>query len=788
VTSVAIIGAGFAGVAAAVRLLEAGVEDLVVFERGEDVGGVWRANTYPGAACDIASHLYSFSFAPKADWSRRYAPQAEIQQYLRDVARDFGVLPRIRFGTEVLAAQLDEAAARWRLELSDGTAHEADAVVAACGQLSRPARPPIPGLEDFRGTLFHSAEWDHGHDLSGERVAVLGTGASAIQFVPRIAERTARLTVFQRSAPYVLRKHDRVYGRRTRAVLARVPGALRAARAATYWKNETRSLGVNGSSRLLVGHRASFRLALARAVPDRALRERLTPADPLGCKRVLLSNEWYPALQLPQVELCTERVVEVREHSVVTADGAEREVDTIVLGTGFTATEFLVPMRVTGRGGRDLHAQWSGGAHAYLGTLVPGFPSFFLLYGPNTNLGHNSVLVMIETQVAWVVRAVRQLQGGAAWVDVRPEAAQAFDDWVQARTRRTVFAGGCTSWYLTADGRNTQNWPSSTVAFRRRLRRLRPDELELAPAARGAPQQAPSRHLPVGVVRAAVAVGSRPLAVQVPLPAQRRWLDAQARLGRLPRGASVEPVVLAGRPAERVTGTEVEPGRSVLLLHGGAFVTCSPRTHRVFAAHLSRAARAAVLVLDYRLAPEHPYPAAVDDAEAALEALLDAGRVAVVGDSAGGTLALLLALRRRDAGLPPPEALGLVSPLVDLTLSLSGAYRGRDVVLRHGWVRSGSTAFAGGHDLRALSPLHRTLHDLPPVLVQLAEHERLRPEGELLVDALRRAGGRVDLERLDGLWHDVHLQADLVAEAAAAVSRMGRWLSAGARAGSPARR
>jgi cation diffusion facilitator CzcD-associated flavoprotein CzcO len=786
-TSVAIIGAGFAGVAAAVQLLEAGVGELVVFERAQDVGGVWLANTYPGAACDVASHLYSFSFAPKADWSRRYAPQAEIQQYLRDVARDFGVLPRIRFGTEVLAAAFDEAAALWRLELSDGTSHEAAAVVAACGQLSRPARPAVPGLEDFRGTVFHSAEWDHEHDVTGKRVAVLGTGASAIQFVPRIAGRTAALTVFQRSAPYVLRKHDRVYGPRTRTVLSRVPGALRATRWATYWKNEARSLGVNTSSRLLVGHLAGFRLSLARAVRDPALRDRLTPTDPLGCKRVLLSNEWYPALQLPQVELCTERVVEVREHSVVTADGAEREVDTLVLGTGFAATEFLVPMRVTGRGGRDLHAQWSGGASAYLGTLVPGFPSFFLLYGPNTNLGHNSVLFMIETQIRWVVRAVQQLQRGAAWVDVRPEAARAFDDWVQARTRRTVFAGGCTSWYLTADGRNTQNWPASTLAFRRRLRRLRPDELEMPPAPEQAPQ-APVRFLPVGVVRAAVAVGSRPLAPRVSFPVQRRWLDAQARLGRLPAGTRLDAVGLAGQPAERVSAADVEPGRSVLLLHGGAFVTCSPRTHRVFAAHLSRAARAPVLVLDYRLAPEHPYPAAVDDAEAALEVLLDDGPVSVVGDSAGGTLALMLALRRRDAGRPQPAALGLVSPLVDLTLASSGAYRGQDIVLRHDWVRSGSTAFAAGHDPRALSPLHLALHDLPPALVQVAEHERLRLEGELLVDALRDAGGQVELELLDGLWHDVHLQADLVGGAAAAVSRLGRWLSARARAGAPARR
>ena len=483
-TSVAIIGSGFGGVAAAVRLLQDGVQDLVVFERSDDVGGVWRANTYPGAACDVPSHLYSFSFAPKADWSRRFAPQAEIHSYLRDVARDFGVLPHIRFGTEVLHATFDETTASWRLALSDGTVHEADAVIAACGQLSRPARPAVPGVEDFRGTTFHSAEWDHGHDLAGKRVAVLGTGASAIQFVPRIAAQTASLTVFQRSAPYVLPKRDRPYSRLAKAVYARVPGALRASRWANFWNNEARTLGFNTEPRLLAGHLLQSRRYLRRAVADPALRARLTPTDPMGCKRILVSSHWYPALQLPQVELCTDRVVEIRAHSVVTADGTEREIDTLVLGTGFAATGFLLPMRVTGRAGRDLHEQWSGGASAYLGTAVPGFPNFFTLYGPNTNLGHNSILFMIESQVGWVVQAVQQLRRGTAWIDVRPEAARAFDDWVQARTRRTVFAGGCTSWYLTADGRNTQNWPASSLTFRRRLRRLRRQDLVLQPAVR----------------------------------------------------------------------------------------------------------------------------------------------------------------------------------------------------------------------------------------------------------------------------------------------------------------
>jgi cation diffusion facilitator CzcD-associated flavoprotein CzcO len=482
VTSVAIIGTGFGGLAAAVRLLQSGVDDLVLFEKSGDVGGVWRDNTYPGAACDVPSHLYSLSFAPKPDWSRRFAPQAEIHQYLRDVARDFDVLRRIRFDTEVLAAAFDEATGRWRLRLAGGGEHEADVMITATGQLSRPSTPDIPGLDSFRGAVFHSAQWDHAHGFREERVAVLGTGASAIQFVPEIAPLTARLSVFQRSAPYVLPKPDRPYRSRALTAFRRVPGLLRLSREGNYFSNELRSLGFNTEPRLLVTHRARFREHLLREVPDPDLRQKLTPTDPMGCKRILISNEWYPALQLPQVEVVDDRISEVRGHSIVTADGVERPVDTIVLGTGFAATEFLAPMTITGRDGRDLHQQWKDGASAYLGTVVPGFPNLFVLYGPNTNLGHNSILVMLEAQVGWVVQAVRALRDRRMErLEVRPDVAAGFDAWVQRRLAGTVFATGCHSWYLTGRGRNTQNWPASTLTFRRRLRRLRYEDFVSTP-------------------------------------------------------------------------------------------------------------------------------------------------------------------------------------------------------------------------------------------------------------------------------------------------------------------
>ena len=486
------IGAGFGGVAAAVRLREAGVEDLVVFERGDDVGGVWRANSYPGAACDVPSHLYSFSFAPKSDWSRRFAPQAEIQQYVRDVARDLDVLRHVRLRTEVRAATWDDDRGVWVLELSDGGRHEAQVLVAATGQLSRPSRPSVPGLDRFRGTLFHSAEWDHGHSFAGERVAVLGTGASAVQLVPHVAEQAARTTVFQRSAPYVLPKRDWAYPAVVRAAFRRVPGLLRASRWGNYWNNELRSLGFNTDPRLLAGHARRFRRYLEHELPDPVLRAKATPTDPMGCKRILISNDWYAALRRDDVELCTDRVVGLTEDAVVTADGTVRQVDAVVLGTGFAATEFLVPMTVTGRDGRDLHEQWRGGARAHLGVAVPGFPNLFLLYGPNTNLGHNSILFMVEAQVGLVVQAVRRLaRGDVRSLEVRADVADAFDAWVQERARGTVFAGGCTSWYLTADGRNTQNWPASTLTYRRRLRRLREADWVLAPAV--VPAQQPER-------------------------------------------------------------------------------------------------------------------------------------------------------------------------------------------------------------------------------------------------------------------------------------------------------
>ncbi len=458
-TRVTIIGAGFSGIGLAVKLLEQGIEP-VILERGSDVGGVWRDNTYPGAACDVPSHLYSFSFAPFGGWSRRFAPQPEIHAYLRRVAEDFGVLPLVRFGSDVRKAEYADGG--WTLQLADGSLHETDVLVAACGQLSRPSIPS--GLEGFAGRQFHSAQWDHSWDPRGKRVVVLGTGASAIQFVPQIVKQAAHVTVLQRSAPYVIAKPDRPYTRPFRRP------RLRADRLRLYAQHEARSLGFNTEPRLLKAAEWSFARYLRRQVTDPALRAKLTPTDPIGCKRVLQSNDWYPALTQSHVSVITTPFVGVEARGVVTADGVLHAADTLILGTGFTATELLVPMEVRGPHG-TLSEAWADGAEGYLGSAVAGFPNFFTMYGPNTNLGHNSIILMLESQFAWITQAIAQVPMGGS-VEVRPEVQAAYNTWLQRRLGSTVFAGGCRSWYLTASGRNTQNWPGTTAAFRWRTRTL----------------------------------------------------------------------------------------------------------------------------------------------------------------------------------------------------------------------------------------------------------------------------------------------------------------------------
>jgi len=469
--AVLIIGAGFGGLGMAIELERAGERAVLVLEKGGDVGGVWRENTYPGAACDIPSHLYSFSFEPNPDWSRVYSPQSEILAYLRHCARKYGVRDKIRFRCEVTTATFDEARSLWRVDWRDAQGHacvgHARALVSAVGLLSRPAIPALPGLASFAGPVFHSAQWRHDVALKGRRIAVIGTGASAIQFVPELAREAAQLSVFQRTPPWVLPRADRAYTDRERRRFARWPRWQAAHRALIYAAHDSRALGFTRLPWLvdLIGGRASRKL-LRQQVPDAALRERLTPRTPIGCKRILLSNDWLPALARPNVELVTEPIEAVTPSGVRIAGGREIQADAIVLGTGFAASEFLAPMDIRGRGGRSLNEAWSDGAQAWLGITVPGFPNFFMLYGPNTNLGHNSIVFMLESQIAHVLRCLRKLHdahGSAIEVTSRP--FERYNARVRQRSQHSVFAR-CRNWYVDESGRHTVNWPGFTTTYR----------------------------------------------------------------------------------------------------------------------------------------------------------------------------------------------------------------------------------------------------------------------------------------------------------------------------------
>ncbi|OBH87982.1 4-hydroxyacetophenone monooxygenase [Mycobacterium scrofulaceum] len=480
---VLVIGAGFGGLAAAYELSRDGLADVTVLEKAGDIGGVWRENTYPGAACDVPSNLYSYSFARKTDWGRRYAEQPDILGYIHDTADRFGLRDMVRTGVEVTSAAYDDGTATWRVETSSGEVFEADVLVPAVGQLSRPALPNIPGLDTFAGPSFHSAQWRHDVDLTGKRVAVLGTGASAIQFVPRIRQTAGQVTVFQRSAPYIVPKPDRAYTAAHHAAFAKAPGFAAAMRGLIWEISEFFGLALTKVAPLarLVGVAAS--LNLKRHIKDPVLLAKLTPDYPIGCKRVLFSNDWYPALASANVDVQTGAITEVTATGVRTADGRLHEVDVVIYGTGFKATEFLAPMTITGRDGRDLQSEWAEGARAHLGMAVPGFPNMFLIYGPNTNLGSSSIILMMEQQARYIRQITEELaRGGVARAfEVRRAAEQAYDAEVQARLDAGVWTS-CASWYRTASGRVTTNWPGLVHEYQRRTRAVAfADYLEVLP-------------------------------------------------------------------------------------------------------------------------------------------------------------------------------------------------------------------------------------------------------------------------------------------------------------------
>jgi cation diffusion facilitator CzcD-associated flavoprotein CzcO len=467
---IAIVGTGFSGLGMAIRLKQEGEQDFVLLERAGDIGGTWRDNTYPGCRCDVPSHLYSFSFAPNPNWSSTFSPQEEILEYLKDCAARFGVLPHVRFDTELESAEWDDDEGLWRIETSTGPM-TANFLVAGQGPLSEPALPEVPGLETFEGTAFHSAQWDHDHDLTGERVAVVGTGASAIQFVPEIQPKVAKMHVFQRTAPWVVPHRNRPLKRWERTLYRLFPPAQLAMRAGIYWARE---LFV-----LLFRHPPVNRLLeqlplrhMYSQIKDPELRRKLKPSYSMGCKRILPTDEWYPALAQPNVEVVSGGVTEIRPKSVVAEDGTEREVDTIIFGTGFHVTDVPIADRVRGRDGRTIAETWNGSMSAYKGTTVAGYPNLFFLVGPNTGLGHTSIVFMIESQVEYILGALGTMRAqGATTLEVREDVQAAYNAELDRMTEGTVWVtGGCTSYYIDRNGHNSALWPTYTWPFRRQLR------------------------------------------------------------------------------------------------------------------------------------------------------------------------------------------------------------------------------------------------------------------------------------------------------------------------------
>jgi cation diffusion facilitator CzcD-associated flavoprotein CzcO len=460
---IVIVGAGAAGLAMGMRLKRAGIDDFVIVDRSDAVGGTWHDNRYPGAGCDVPSHLYCFSFEPNARWSYKFARQGEIERYFVDCVERHGLAPHLRLGVEVRGAEFDDGT--WRVATSAGEL-EAGVLVSGCGQLNRPRMPPLPGLERFAGATFHSARWDTSYDVTGRNVVVIGSGASAAQIVPEIAPRAARLTVMQRTPAYVIPRKDRAYRGFEQWMFRRVPGWRRLYRWWIYWSLEARFTALHRGSVMSKLLRWLSLRHLRAQVADPVLRAKLTPQYPVGCKRVVVSDDWYPALARPNVALVTAGIERVTSDAVWTADGGAHPADVIVFATGFESTAFLAPMRIVGRGGLVLADAWRDGAKAHRGVVVSGFPNLFLLYGPNTNLGHNSILFMIECQTRFALDCIEELhRRSARWLDVREEAMARWNARLQRDLGVMAWAGDCSNWYKTASGKITNNWSRRSSAY-----------------------------------------------------------------------------------------------------------------------------------------------------------------------------------------------------------------------------------------------------------------------------------------------------------------------------------
>ena len=477
---VTIVGTGFSGIAMAIALRQAGIDSFVLLEKGDDVGGTWRENQYLGCACDVPSHLYSFSFAPNPNWSRMYSSQPEIWDYARRVTEQFQLRAHIRFNTAMASARFEESSATWLVETSDGATIRSRVLVAGMGALSHPSLPNIPGIESFRSQSFHSQQWNHDVDLAGKRVAIIGTGASAIQIVPQIASKVKSLQLFQRTPPWIIPRLDREISNLERRLFRCLPFTQRLYRWWIYWKLEIRVLGFTFKPDLLLASEKLARRHLERQIADEALRKRVTPDYRLGCKRVLLADDYYPALTRPNVELVTDSIRAITPTGVVTEDGVERNIDVLIFATGFHVTDNFLSFSIRGKDGIELSEAWRDKAEAYFGVTTTGFPNLFLLIGPNSGLGHNSIIFMIEAQVNYILSAIQELQrSGKKRLEVRANVLRAFNDRIQVSLTKAIWGSGCRSWYLDHNGRNTTIWPGYTWKFRQLTRRFNSADYEM---------------------------------------------------------------------------------------------------------------------------------------------------------------------------------------------------------------------------------------------------------------------------------------------------------------------
>lgn len=476
---IAIIGSGFAGICAGIKLLEAGIKDFVILEKANDIGGTWRDNTYPGAACDVSSHLYSFSFEPNPNWSRMFSGHKEIYEYLKHCVDKYQLAQHISYKNEITGGEFDEATGEWSITIKDKKPIKARFWVNGMGPLNRAVYPDIPGLKDFEGKMFHSSHWDHKYDIRNKRIAVIGTGASSIQITPSIAPDVEQLYVFQRTPAWVLPKPDRDMNKFEKWLFKHVPFVQKLYRWRIYWFNELPAYFFAYKPELTsIVQRIGLR-HLKKRVPDEALREKLTPQYKPGCKRILLSNDYYPAFARPNVELVTEGIERIENKHIITKDGQSREVDAIVLCTGFMASEFPKNFSVTGIGGKTLSEEWKSAPEAYLGTTVSGFPNMFFIIGPNTGLGHNSMVYMIEAQVAYITDAIKKARElGSKYMDIKQDIQTTYNEEMQSRLEGTVWNSGCVSWYLTSAGKNTSVWPGFTFEFKNRTQKVNVEDYE----------------------------------------------------------------------------------------------------------------------------------------------------------------------------------------------------------------------------------------------------------------------------------------------------------------------